>query len=475
MTTQIDLATAVTDPFVPPLDDLAAVLTGAVHLPGTARYTELATPWNVAVPSTPVAVVEAATAADIAAAVTYAAGHGLQVSVQATGHGAVAYDRPVLMINTSALDELTVTTTGAVRCGAGVVWSQVIAAAAPLGFAGLAGSAPGVGVVGFLTGGGIGPLARTYGVSADYVTAFDVVTGDGQLRRATATQNPGLFWGLRGGKGTLGVVTAVEFDLVPLTEILGGCLYFDGADAAIVLQAWREWTATLPEQATSSVAVLRLPPLPTVPAPLAGTVTVAVRFAWVGDPDEGRRVLEGISGAGRVVFGGVGVMPYTAIGMIHNDPVDPMPTTEASTLLHELTARTVDAIVDLAGPQADCPQIIVELRHLGGAISRPQGGASAFDPRDAAYSLLTIGIGVPPVVEATRAHSAALLDAVAPWSDGSCLPNFEATGDPAAVARKYTPATLARLAMLAAAHDPHRVIAFAEPVRAAMRPGAARG
>ncbi len=83
-------------------------------------------------------------------------------------------------------------------------------------------------------------------MSADYVTAFDVVTGDGVLRRATATENPALFWGLRGGKGTLGIVTAVEFDLVPLAEILGGCLFFDGADTAAVMHAWREWTATLP-------------------------------------------------------------------------------------------------------------------------------------------------------------------------------------------------------------------------------------
>ncbi|MGN6607918.1 MAG: FAD-binding oxidoreductase, partial [Jatrophihabitans sp.] len=202
------------------LADLTAALPGRVHLPGTARYAELATPWNVAVVSTPVAVVEAGSADDVAAAVAAASTAGIQVSVQATGHGAVALDRPVLLISTRGLRELTVAPTGAARVGAGVTWGEVIDAAAPLGFAALAGSAPHVGVVGFLTGGGIGPVARTFGVSSDYVTAFEVVTGDGRLRRATATEHPGLFWGLRGGKGALGVVTAVEFDLVPLTTLL---------------------------------------------------------------------------------------------------------------------------------------------------------------------------------------------------------------------------------------------------------------
>ncbi|WP_375477438.1 FAD-binding oxidoreductase [uncultured Jatrophihabitans sp.] len=449
------------------LESLAAGLAGSLHLPGSPGYEALAQPWNVAVADRPVAVVVAHSAGDVVAGVQYAAEHGVQVSVQATGHGAVEYAKPTVQINTAALRELTISASGAARAGAGLTWAEVIDASAPLGFAALAGSAPGVGVVGFLTGGGIGPVARTYGVSADYVTAFDVVTGDGVLRRATATENPALFWGLRGGKGALGIVTAVEFDLVPLAQLLGGCLFFDGADTAPVLHAWAEWTATLPEQATSSVAIVRLPPMPGVPAPLAGTVAVAVRFAWVGDPDEGRRVLAAIESAGRVVFGGVGVMPYAAIGMIHSDPVDPMPSYDAGTLLHSLPAEAIDTIVALAGPGAECPQVIVELRHLGGAIAREQGGASAFSHRDAAYSFLTIGIAAPPVANATREHAAAALDALARWSDGACLPNFHTSGDPVQFARKYDDATLERLASLTEAYDPSGVIAFGAIVRAA--------
>ena len=115
--------------------------------------------------------------------------------------------------------------------GAGVKWLQVIEAAAPYGLAPLNGSSSDVGIVGYTTGGGVGPMARTYGIAADKVRAFDVVTGDGVLRRATPTENPDLFSALRGGKGAAGIVTAVEFDLVHLPTFYGGAIYFDGADA----------------------------------------------------------------------------------------------------------------------------------------------------------------------------------------------------------------------------------------------------
>lgn len=128
-------------------------------------------------------------------------------------------------------------------------------AATPLGLAPVVGSAPGVGVVGYLTGGGVGPLARIWGAGSDHVRAFDVVTGDGLLRRATAEEEPDLFWGLRGGKGTLGVVTAVEIDLFRQPEVYGGALYLDGSHARDVLHAWREWCGTLPPEGATSVAL----------------------------------------------------------------------------------------------------------------------------------------------------------------------------------------------------------------------------
>ncbi|WP_242425032.1 FAD-binding oxidoreductase, partial [Frankia sp. EI5c] len=318
-----------------PLADLAAAISGEVLLPGSDAYAQAATPWNVAVVSAPVAVVAVAEAADVVAAVRFADVHDLDIEVRATGHGAVAQGgRPTLLIRTDRLAEIVINpVTRQARVGAGVRWQQVLDAAAPHGFGALAGSAPHVGVVGYLTGGGVSPVGRTFGYGSDLVTAIEVVTADGELRRATATENSSLFWALRGGKGALGVVTAVEFELLDVSHFYGGCLYFDGADAERIVPAWRAWSASLPEQASTSLAILRLPAMPAVPPPLAGRCTVAIRFAWIGDPAEGERVAGPMAAVAPVIFGGLEVLPFGALGMIHADPVDPMPVHERSVLL----------------------------------------------------------------------------------------------------------------------------------------------
>ena len=255
-------------------------------------------------------------------------------------------------------------------------------AAARHGLAAVCGSAPAIGVVGYLTGGGLGPLARTFGVSADFVRCMQVVVGDGRILRATPTENEDLFWGLRGGKATLGIVTSVELDLVELASFYGGALWFDAADARAVLHAWREMCGELPEQGTSSAAVMRLPHLQALPAPIAGRQTVAIRFGWVGDPAAGDRLLQHIRRVATPVLDDVRARPYAQIGAVHSDPVAPSPTVGSSALLGPITDDTVDALIDATRRETN-EQSIVELRHLGGAVGRPGRNPSAFCHRDA--------------------------------------------------------------------------------------------
>lgn len=439
------------------LDSLAKRLSGTLALPGTEDYTRLATPWNLAVPPRPVAVVEARNVQDIVEAVRNAASVGLAVAVQTTGHGISTTMEDTLLIHTGRLDECAVHPDGWARVGAGVRWQQVIEAAAPHGLAPLCGSSPHVGVVGYTTGGGLGPMARTFGFASDRVRAIEVVTGDGELRRATPDEEPELFWGVRGGKGALGIVTALEFDLVPVSEFYGGAVYFDGADADAVLHTWAVWCRTLPEEATTSVALLRLPPMPGVPEPLAGRPTVAVRFVWTGDPAEGEALLATMRAAGRPVLDAVSVMPYAAIGMVHSDPVDPMPTHEAADLLRELPREAVDALLAVAGPSSPSPQVIVELRQLGGAISREPRHASAVSHRDAAFALNVIGALAPEIAQVVPVHAEEVRRALGPWATGGVLPNFGASLRPERVRRAYDERTLSRLAAAAAAYDPHHL------------------
>ncbi|MBM2615953.1 FAD-binding oxidoreductase [Actinoplanes sp. LDG1-06] len=449
-------------------DLLRRRLTGSLALPGDTLYAALATGYNVAITAKPAAVVEARDAHDVAEAVRFAAGTGRAAGVQATGHGlADTYDDAIL-VHTGRLDECVVHPDGWARVGAGVRWQQVIDAAAAHGLAPLCGAAPGVGVVGYTTGGGLGPVARTFGWASDRVRAVEIVTGDGELRRATPTEEPDLFWGVRGGKGALGIVTALEFDLIPQPTLYAGALYFAAPDASTVLHRWREWSSALPLEATTSLAFLQLPPMPGVPPQLAGQFTVAVRFAWTGSEESGAAVLAPMRAAATPVIDAVQTIPYAAIGMIHSDPSDPMPVIEETDLLASFPAEAADALLAVAGPDARSPQVIVELRQLGGALAAEPAHPSAVCHRDAAFSLLTIGVPVPPIAAAIVPHAAAVRAALDPWLTGGALPNLSAGTGAARLARSYDPATLSRLVEVAERYDPSHVLRVGQvPVRRA--------
>ena len=436
-----------------------------VALPGEPGY-ERCIPWNVAAAITPAAVVLATTPEDVAGTVRFAAEHGFTVTVQSTGHGAVGIGDETILVQTSAMKHCEIDVSNrTARVGAGARWQDVIAAAAPHGLAPLCGSSPSVGVVGFLTGCGIGPLVRTVGLSSDHVRAFDVVIGSGQLLRVTPEENADLFWGLRGGKATLGIVTAVEIELPHIPEFYGGAVYFDGSDAAAVLHAWRSWSAGLPETVNTSIAIQQLPPLPGVPEPLAGRMTVAVRYTAVGDFAEAERLLAPMRAAATPLMDSVAVLPYAAIGAVHADPVDPMPVIEDQALLSELPAEAVDALLAVAGPGSGSPQVIVELRMLGGAFARPAAHRSAFCHRNAAYALTVIGAPMPDTAAMVAEHATAVAAAVAPWSTGGQMPNFAPSYDPARPSRVYNDDTRHWLAALADRYDPARVLATGQVVR----------
>lgn len=426
--------------------------------PDDAGY-ERATPWNVAVPVEPAAVVLACSATDVAGVMRFAAARGLRVAVQSTGHGAVPIGRDTVLVLTSALTACHVDVSSrTARVGAGVRWQQLIDAATPHGLAPLCGSAPGVGVVGYLTGGGIGPLVRTVGLSSDYVRAFEVVTGAGDVLWVTPDQHADLFWGLRGGKSMLGIVTTVELELPPLREFFGGAIYFDGQHASAVMHAWQRWSAQLPESANTSIALQQLPPLPGIPEPLAGRFTVAVRYTSLANPADAEQLLAPLRAVAPALLDSVGTHPYAAIGMVHADPVDPMPINEDHTMLRELGAEAIDALLARTGPDAGSPQTIVELRLLGGALAREPRHRSAFCHRDAAYSLALIGVLAPPAGDGVVGHAADVVAALRPWSTGGQMPNFGPSHDPQRPARVYAEDTLHWLRALATRYDPAGVL-----------------
>src|SRR4029450_2123648 len=176
------------------------------------------------------------------------------------GHGPVRNAAGSLMITTRRMQGVAIDPDrGIARVQAGVKWRPLLEAAAEYGLTRLCGSSSDVGVVGYTLGGGMGSLGRKHGFAADHVTAVEVVTADGRLHRICADSEPELFWAVRGGKGNLGIVTALEFELVPEASLFGGGIFFTGDDAPALLHRFREWAPTLPEEVCMSIAILRIP------------------------------------------------------------------------------------------------------------------------------------------------------------------------------------------------------------------------
>jgi FAD/FMN-containing dehydrogenase len=415
--------------------------------------------YNLSVEHKPEVVVPAASVDDVVAAVRYATAHGLGLAMQATGHGPSQSADGTVLINTSRMDGITIDPIArTARVEAGVRGGALVRAAAEHGLAPLNGSSPEVGVVSYHLGGGIGMLGRSLGWAVDHVRALEVVTADGVLRRATATEETELFWALRGGgKGSLGVVVAIEIDLHPVSRLYGGGMHFAAADAERVLTTWAEWTRTAPEAMGSSVLLIRMPDLPVLPDALRGRYVIHVRFAFTGSAADGERLVRPFRDLGPVTDT-VAEMPYSAVGSIHAEPTTPVPFHARNTMLASFDAAAVAELLRHAGPDADAPYL-VELRLMGGALARPGAVSSALARRDGAFVLYAGAVAEPDRAPAVHAVYDRLFSAMAPWGTGGVCVNFLSGPDVTAaqLATGYLPADVARLAAIKCAVDPDDV------------------
>ncbi|BCJ28114.1 FAD-binding oxidoreductase [Actinocatenispora sera] len=240
----------------------------------------------------PALIVRCRSAADVAAALDHARTHGLAVAVRGGGHHAAGFgtNDGGLVVDLSGLDavELLDRDRRLVRIGGGATWGPVSKALAGYGLALSSGDTADVGVGGLLLGGGIGWLVRRYGLAVDAVVAAEVVTADGSIVRASATERPDLFWALRGGGGNFGVVTAFELVAQPVTDVVFGAVQHAAADAGAVLRQWSRHAADAPEELTTAVNLL----------PGGGPVTVQACHAG-GDLAAARSALRPLLGQHR--------------------------------------------------------------------------------------------------------------------------------------------------------------------------------
>ncbi|MFU8947195.1 FAD-binding oxidoreductase [Mycetocola zhadangensis] len=445
---------------------LRAAVTGEVFVRGDEGMADAVAAQNTVVLHQPDIAVRVATEDDVSTAVRFAAEHRLPVSVQSTGHGAWKPVTAGLLLLTSRLDSVAVDEDERIATiGAGARWSAVLDAAAPFGLAPITGSSPHVGAVGYTLGGGLGPLARSHGFSADWARGFRVVIADGSVVTATTAENAELFWALRGGKGGLGVVTGMRLELVPLRTVFGGSLFFDTPDVETALRAWVDWTATAPDDVTTSVALLSMPPIDEIPAPFRGKFLLALRFTYPGDPDEGARLLQPLRSAAPVYIDGVTEIPTTAMGSIHADPEDATPVWDLGALLKPIDQDFVTTLLESVGPTADSPFVSTEIRHLGAATARDVEGGSAVGGRNSAFTFTLIGV-VPPLFEQMDVVANSFLERARHWISPETNINFSSHVDtPEHFAQAWPPATFDRLARTRATYDPDSLFAFG-PVEA---------
>jgi FAD/FMN-containing dehydrogenase len=262
------------DAIVVSTDELRGRLQGEYVTPRDSNWDEARLAWNLAVDQRPAAVAVPETAEDIVEIVRFARANGLRVAGQSTGHNAAplaAGLEHTVLVKTHRMRAVEVDVDARIaRAEAGALWMDVTGAATPHGLAALAGSSPDVGVAGYSLGGGISWMARRYGLATNSVVAIELVNHEGELVRADADQNADLFWALRGGGGSFGIVTAIEMALYPVKELYAGWLIFPMERAGEVLNAWREWVDTVPDEVTSIGRLLQVPPLPDIPEPLRG-------------------------------------------------------------------------------------------------------------------------------------------------------------------------------------------------------------
>ena len=434
--------------------------------PGEERWDSARAAWNLAVDQRPAVVAHPGDADGVAAVVNFARENGLRVAVQAEGHGAgalAAVGEDTLLLKTGRMTGADIDVENRrARVSAAAKWRDVSALASPRGLAPLSGSSPEVGVVGYTLGGGQGWLSRKHGLACNSVLAAEVVTADGKLVRTTRENEPDLFWALRGGGGSFGAVTALEFEVYPAGEVYAGMLAWPWERAADVLHAWREWVSGVPNELSTLARILQVPPLPDIPEPVRGRQLVVIEGAYMGPEEPAGEVLRPLRDL-RPELDTFAAVPPAALGQLHMDPEDPVPFATCGQMLGEFPPAAIDAIIEAAGPGSSSPLLSFEVRQLGGELTVPPPDPGALATLDQPF--LTFGVGViidPGAAGPINRQLDVVADALKPWDSGVRLANF--VDVPIDARMCYPPETFDRLQEVKRRYDPDDLFRANHPI-----------
>jgi FAD/FMN-containing dehydrogenase len=436
-----------------------------IVLPHDPNWNEARLAWNLAADQQPAAVALPANAREVVAVVRWARERGLRVAPQGTGHNAIPLGSlaHTVLLKTERMRGVEIDLRRQrARVQAGVLWGEVTDAAAEHGLAALAGSSPDVGVVGYSLGGGISWLARKHGLAANNITAIELVNADGDLVRADAESRPDLFWALRGGGGSFGVVTALEFNLFPLSEVYGGALFFPLERGTEVLRAWRRWVDAVPDEVTSVGRFMQFPPIPAIPEPLRGNAFVLVEATSLLGQKATDELLQPLRELGPAMDT-FKAMPVRELKHLHMDPEHPVAGFGDGMLLAEFDDNAIDALVRVAGAGSGSPLLSVEVRHLGGELARKSPGAGALATIEGKFAMFAVGMAMTEEMgAAVKAHVEIVQAVLGPYDSGRMYLNFAEKRQRGE--RLFGDTTYRRLQAVKAAVDPDDAFRSNHPV-----------
>jgi len=393
-------------------------VSGDVLTPADENYDAARAGWNLVIKQQPDLIIIADGEDDVVEAVSYANDVNFPVTVQATGHGQPKTCVGGVLINTGNLKSVQIDAASKTACvGAGATWKDVIEAAYPHGLAPVSGSSPDVGVVGYTVGGGYGITSRMHGLSIDNVRRFRIVLPGGELKTASPDENSDLFFAVLGGGGAFGVITEITLDLHDHAEVFGGSVMFDASLVPKVYEAYVDWAPTLPDEVSSALYLMTFPPVPFVPELLHGRSMAIVIACVCSQLENAEKWLDQMRTLSSAEFDSFRSMPYTESAVIFQDPVDPLPINGRGVLLNDFTGETARAFLEAIGPVPRSPNLMIQLRQLGGAIPR-KGDARACIRRNRHAKYLTYFLGIPMPdnpPEIMAAHAEGVFKAIEPW------------------------------------------------------------
>ncbi|MFI5711907.1 FAD-binding oxidoreductase [Kribbella sp. NPDC051620] len=446
------------------IEELRAAVKGEVFGPGDPEYDVQRQAWFLLVDQRPAAIVHVTGTEDVQAAIRLARRHRLTVGAQPVGHGAsqATGSEGMILLRTGALDSIDLAEDVA-RVGAGVRWRDLNKALTGTGLTSLPGSSGDPSVVGYTLNGGVSWFGRKHGFAANHVRAFEVVDAEGHHLRVTKDAFPDLFWALRGGGGEFAIVTAMEIELLPEPAIYGGRMMWYAEDARELLRAFSEVTQNAPDAFSLWAWLINMPDLEFVPPPMRGRWMVAIDSIYLGDGEDAEKLLAPIRAVAEPLVDTVGEVGLDRVGEIAQEPEDPMPAIGKVAMLKEFSQYTTDALLELVldRPQPS-PLMLVEVRHVGGAFTRPGAHESAVGTMTDPYFVLLGGLAMAPEHgPAIQAEIDTVVSGLAPWA-GGLLPPTMAHGEP--VEDIYPPATLTRLREIKHRVDPTNVVRGNRPL-----------